>query len=169
MTFAYWRKCDFQVHTPRDPNWTGARPIGQGEEIARTSTKATAQDVDAARAVWAKNFVDQCVVKGLEAVALTDHHVIMVPYVQQEIATRKHADLDFDLWLFPGMELRQAAESSALSSSMLISRRIGEDKPRARLESSTPTLTKRARKARPLRSSRATMPISPDCSMSWQG
>ncbi|MGA3342170.1 MAG: AAA family ATPase [Methylocella sp.] len=115
MTFAYWRKCDFQVHSPRDPNWTGARPIGQGEEIARTSAKATAQDVDAARAVWAKNFVDQCVVKGLEAVALTDHHeMIMVPYVQQEIANRKHADPDFDLWLFPGMELTASGGKQCL-------------------------------------------------------
>jgi chromosome segregation protein len=78
--FAHWRKCDFQVHTPRDPNWTGARPIGQGEEIPGTDAKATAQDVDDARAAWAKDFVDQCVVRGLEAVALTDHHeMIMVP------------------------------------------------------------------------------------------
>ena len=104
--FAHWRKCDFQVHTPRDPNWTGARPIGQGEEIPGTDAKATAQDVDDARAAWAKDFVDQCVVRGLEAVALTDHHeMIMVPYVQQEIASRKTADARFDLWLFPGMEL----------------------------------------------------------------
>ena len=106
MTFAYWRKCDFQVHTPRDPNWTGPRPIGQGEEMAGTGGKATVQDVDAARAAWAKGFVNQCLTKGLEVVALTDHHeMIMVPYVQQEIAARKMADPNFDLWLFPGMEL----------------------------------------------------------------
>ena len=106
MTFAYWRKCDFQVHTPRDPNWTGPRPIGQGEEMAGTGGKATVQDVDAARAAWAKGFVNQCLTKGLEVVALTDHHeMIMLPYVQQEIAARKMADPNFDLWLFPGMEL----------------------------------------------------------------
>ena len=106
MTFAYWRKCDFQVHTPRDPNWTGPRPIGQGEEMAGTGGKATVQDVDAARAAWAKGFVNQCLTKGLEVVALTDHHeMIMVPYVQQELAARKMADPNFDLWLFPGMEL----------------------------------------------------------------
>jgi hypothetical protein len=68
--FAYWKKCDFQVHTPRDPNWTGPRPIGQGEEIPGVGAKATARDVDAARAAWAKDFVHQCVTKGLEAVAL---------------------------------------------------------------------------------------------------
>lgn len=115
MTFAYWRKCDFQVHTPRDPNWMGPRPIGQGEELARTGVKATAQDVDLARAEWAKEFVDQCIAKGLEAVALTDHHeMVMLPYVQQEIARRKVADAAFDLWLFPGMELTASGGKQCL-------------------------------------------------------
>ncbi len=63
--FAHWRKCDFQVHTAHDPNWTGARPIGQGEEMAGTGAKATVQDVDAARAGWAQHFVDRCLGKGL--------------------------------------------------------------------------------------------------------
>ena len=62
--------------------------------------------MSAARAQWAEEFVDQCVAKGLQAVALTDHHeMIMVPYVQTAILERKSADPDFDLWLFPGMEL----------------------------------------------------------------
>lgn len=106
MSFAFWRKSDFQVHTPRDPNWAGPRPIGQGETIEETGAQATPQDVAAARTQWAKEFVDQCIAKGLEAVALTDHHeMIMIPYVQEVIAARKKADPDFDLWLFPGMEL----------------------------------------------------------------
>src|SRR5215472_1857983 len=106
MSFAYWRKCDFQVHTPRDPNWTGDHPLGQGEVIKATGATATTQDVDTARAKWANEFVDQCVAKGLEAVALTDHHeMVMVPYVQQVIAERKKVDPKFDLWVFPDMEL----------------------------------------------------------------
>jgi chromosome segregation protein len=113
--FAHWRKCDFQVHSPRDPNWTGTRPIGQGEEMTGTGAKATTQDVDAARAKWAKDFVDQCVARGLEAVALTDHHeMIMVPYVQHEIANREKADPKFDLWLFPGMELTASGGKQCL-------------------------------------------------------
>ena len=80
MSFAFWRKCDFQVHTPRDPNWAGARPVGQGEVIEQTGAEATVHDVDDARTQWANEFVDQCIAKGLEAVALTDHHeMIMVP------------------------------------------------------------------------------------------
>lgn len=59
--------------------------------------------------------MDQCVAKGLEAVALTDHHeMIMVPYVQQEIATRRKANPDFDLWLFPGMELTASGGKQCL-------------------------------------------------------
>lgn len=104
MTYAYWRKCDFQVHSPRDPNWQGARPIGIGEDLG--GTPATAEDVDAHRQHWADDFVDQCARRGLEAVALTDHHeMVMIPYVQAAIASRKAADPEFDLWLLPGMEL----------------------------------------------------------------
>ena len=106
MTFAFWRKCDFQVHSPRDPNWKGARPIGLGETVVETGEVATMQDVDAERALWAKKFVNQCVAKALQAVALTDHHeMIMVPYVQNELEERREIDPEFDLWLFPGMEL----------------------------------------------------------------
>jgi chromosome segregation protein len=106
VSFAYWRKCDFQVHTPRDPCWTGARPVGQGEAVNESDAIATSQDVDAARAKWAREFVDQCVANALETVTLTDHHeMVMVPYVQQAIADRKNVDANFDLWLFPGMEL----------------------------------------------------------------
>nr|WP_273241707.1 AAA family ATPase [Hyphomonas atlantica] len=38
--------------------------------------------------------------------AITDHHeMVMVPYVQAAIESRKKAQPEFDLWLFPGMEL----------------------------------------------------------------
>ena len=106
MSFAFWRKCDFQIHTPRDPNWSGPRPIGLDEIFPETGTVATIQNVDDKRAQWAKNFVDQCVSKELQAIALTDHHeMIMVPYVQEELETRKKVDPKFNLWFFPGMEL----------------------------------------------------------------
>ena len=98
MTYAYWRKCDFQIHSPRDPNWKGSRHLG--------SDSAPVQSVDVERKIWAEHFVDQCVAKGLQAIALTDHHeMIMVPYVQSEIRARSINDSTFDLWLFPGMEL----------------------------------------------------------------
>ena len=104
MSFAYWRKCDFQLHSSRDPNWSGPRPIGVGEDV--NGQLATVADVDRERQLWADSFVDGCVARGLEAIGLTDHHeMVMVPYVQETIARRKAADPSFDLWLFPGMEL----------------------------------------------------------------
>lgn len=104
MSFAYWRKCDFQLHTPRDPNWSGARPIGLGEDL--NGQPATVADVDRDREIWADSFVDRCVARGLEAIAVTDHHeMVMIPYAQEAIARRQAADPSFDLWLFPGMEL----------------------------------------------------------------
>ena len=115
MNYAYWRKCDFQVHTPRDPNWIGNRPVGIGETIGSTGTEVTEADVDAQRMCWANKFVNQCAAKGLEAIAITDHHeMVMVPYVQQVIADRKEKDPDFDLWLFPGMELTASGGKQCL-------------------------------------------------------
>ncbi|MEP1933289.1 MAG: hypothetical protein ABJJ37_18590 [Roseibium sp.] len=104
MSFAYWRKCDFQVHTPRDRNWRGPGPVGFGDD--KNGVVATVADVDAERSEWAKNFLEQCIKRGLEAVAVTDHHeMVMVPYIQEAIATRRKGEPTFDFWLFPGMEL----------------------------------------------------------------
>ena len=106
MTYASWKKCDFQVHTPRDPNWTGARPSGSGDVDPATGQPILLAQIEAARAQWAGEFVDQCVARGLQAIALTDHHeMIMVPYVLRAITMREVADAGFSLWLFPGMEL----------------------------------------------------------------
>ena len=89
MNYAYWRKCDFQVHSPRDPGWDGSRP-GDEAELAE----------------WAEEFVDQCFRRNLRAVALTDHHeTVMVPYVKEAIRNREACDSKFDLWFFPGMEI----------------------------------------------------------------
>lgn len=106
MGFAYWRKCDFQVHSCRDPNWAGDRPLGVGDMDSSTGKAATKADVDVRRAAWADTLVESCVKKGLEAFALTDHHeTVMVPYVRAAIERRKAIDPQFDLWFFPGMEL----------------------------------------------------------------
>lgn len=104
--FAFWRKCDFQIHSPRDPNWLGDRPCGIGDLNPATGRPAAPDEVDAARSAWADSFVARCVEKGLEAIAITDHHeMTMVRYVRDAIARRVVADPGFSLWLFPGMEL----------------------------------------------------------------
>jgi len=109
MEFAFWRKCDLQVHTPRDPNWQGQRPPGLGDILEDTGSPASAEDVEIARDNWASEFVNKCADKGLEVIGVTDHHeMVMVPYIEKAIAARKESGPDFDLWLFPGMELTAA-------------------------------------------------------------
>jgi chromosome segregation protein len=101
---SFW-KCDVQVHSCRDPNWQGHRPIGLGEDLP-SGKKATEADVEAARSAWAKAFVDHCKARGLRAVAFTDHHeMVMVKYVIEEVKRRLDAGDNPDLWVFPGMEL----------------------------------------------------------------
>jgi type III restriction enzyme len=104
--FAHWRKCDFQVHTPRDPNWAGARPLGADEIDPATGAAATREALEASRRQWAETFLDACAATGLRAVAITDHHeTVMFPYVRSVAEQRRKSDPTFDLWVFPGMEL----------------------------------------------------------------
>lgn len=105
MTFARWRKCDFQVHSCRDPNWMGARPPGVGDPMP-DGKAASEADVHTARNTWADDFIDVCLAKGLGAVALTDHNeVVMASYVRARLKARRDAGEQIDLWFFPGMEL----------------------------------------------------------------
>lgn len=114
MTSARWRKCDFQVHSCRDPNWTGPRPPGLGDTLPDGSA-ASAVEVHAARNAWADGFIDSCVKKGLGAVALTDHNeVVMATYVRARLEARKAAGEEIDLWFFPGMELTAQTGVQAL-------------------------------------------------------
>lgn len=84
-------KCDFQIHTPRDPNWKGQRLLGGDEEK------------EDARKAWAKSFVEACVARGLSAIAITDHHdFAFIPYIQAAIETSGAKDR---LILFPGIEV----------------------------------------------------------------
>ncbi len=115
MNYACWKKCDFQLHTPRDPNWKGARILGIEDKNPKSGKVVTAEDVETARNKWAELFVDSCVKKGLQAIAITDHHeMIMIPYVQKQIAKRLEHDTNFDLWLFPGMELTASGGKQCL-------------------------------------------------------
>jgi chromosome segregation protein len=100
---AHFHKCDFQVHTPRDLNWKGARPLTEEE-----------------RDEYAEEFIAACRAKGLDSVAITDHHdVCLFKYI------RKAADRETDdageylppekrLTVFPGIELTLAVPCQAL-------------------------------------------------------
>ncbi len=88
---AQWRRCDFQIHTPRDEQWSGLR------------SASNTQDVDVARREWAEQFVQECVSRGLGAVAITDHHdTAFITVIQEAIERLCLADT---LWFFPGIEV----------------------------------------------------------------
>jgi len=89
---AIWKKTDFQIHTPRDPQWNGPHYAG-----------GTA-DTEAAREKWADDFLAECIHRGLAAVAITDHHdFCFVPYVQR--AVMRISQEDKRPWVFPGTEV----------------------------------------------------------------
>lgn len=89
---AIWKRADFQIHTPRDPQWAGSPHLPGGP-----------QEAEAARHAWADDFVQQALQRGLSTVALTDHHdLCFVEYVRAAI---ERAGVVDRLWLFPGMEV----------------------------------------------------------------
>ena len=99
----HFYRSDFQVHTPRDTQWTGAHPVS-----------------DADRKVWAEDFVAQCRSKALHAVAITDHHdFAFFPFVSA--AAKNETDADGDaiaaqdqLVVFPGLELTLTVPCQAI-------------------------------------------------------
>jgi chromosome segregation protein len=102
-TGAHFRKCDFQVHTPRDLNWQGQRAV-----------------TDAERREYAHDFVAACRAKGLGAVAITDHHDLAFFRYIREAANEetdgggKTLSEDEKLVVFPGLELTLAVPCQAI-------------------------------------------------------
>lgn len=86
--------CDFQVHTPRDINWSGPKPVS-----------------DADRNSYAERFVLACREKGVNAVAITDHHdLAFFPFIKaaahNEVDDNGQPIADSEkLVVFPGIEL----------------------------------------------------------------
>ncbi len=91
---AHFYKSDFQVHTPRDANWNG---------LAAATPKE--------RKAYAEELIQACRVKGLDAIAITDHHdFCMFPYVKAAAASEvnligESIDPEDQIVVFPGIEL----------------------------------------------------------------
>lgn len=91
---AHFFRCDFQVHTPRDLNWEGAKA-----------------ETDAERKAYAEELVLACRQKGLNAIAITDHHDFgFFPHIKKAAASEcdengKLVAPGKRLVVFPGIEL----------------------------------------------------------------
>lgn len=100
---AHFFRCDFQVHTPRDINWSGNRPV-------------TPED----RKDYAKIFIKACRDKGLNAVAITDHHdlgffTFIRDAAENELTEQGElVSIENRICVFPGMELTLAVPCQAL-------------------------------------------------------
>lgn len=100
---AHFYNCDFQVHTPRDRQWSGERAI-------------TEED----RQSYAEEFIQACRDSGLDAVAITDHHdTVFIEYIRE--AARNERDQNGEplpeeerIVVFPGMELYLGVPCQAL-------------------------------------------------------
>lgn len=100
---AHFYNCDFQVHSPRDRNWSGKRPENEEE-----------------RKEYAETFIKSCREKNLDAVAITDHHDMeFVKYIRE--AAENEIDEDGNpvkagerIVVFPGMELTLGVPCQAL-------------------------------------------------------
>ena len=100
---AHYFRCDFQVHSPRDLQWSGPH-----------------HETDAERREYAFRFIRACREKQIDAVAITDHHDLsFVSYIRE--AARSELDQDGapisaekQIVVFPGMELTLSVPCQAL-------------------------------------------------------
>lgn len=104
---AHFYRCDFQVHTPRDLRWAGPEAVTDEERLA-----------------YGRRFVEACRDKGLQAVAITDHHCMtFLPFIRRAAEEELAADgselaPEDRLVVAPGMELTLAYPARRSSSSM---------------------------------------------------
>lgn len=100
---AHYHRCDFQVHSPRDLQWTGADYL-----------------TDAERMAYATELVEACREKGLNAIAITDHHdMAFIPFVKraalsETVANGAPLPAEQRLVVFPGIELTLAVPCQAI-------------------------------------------------------
>lgn len=100
---AHFYRCDLQVHTPRDLRWVGPEAVTDEERLA-----------------YGRRFVEACRDKGLQAVAITDHHCMaFLPFIRQAAEDELAADgsplNEVDrLVVFPGMELTLGVPCQAI-------------------------------------------------------
>lgn len=100
---AHFYRCDFQVHTPRDQQWKGPRAVTEEERLA-----------------YGRRFVRACREKGIQAVAITDHHCMtFLPFIrkvaQEELGTDGLSLPPHErLIVFPGIELTLGVPCQAI-------------------------------------------------------
>ena len=100
---AHFYRCDFQVHTPRDINWSGTHYTSDEE-----------------RADYAARLIQACRERSLDAIAITDHHdLAFVEHIRHAATTERGPDGDLlpkatQIVVFPGLELTLTVPCQAI-------------------------------------------------------
>lgn len=95
---AHFYRCDFEVHTPRDINWHGQSAVLPEE-----------------RKNYSESLIRACREKGINAIAITDHHdFTFFPYLKKAAASEldEKGNLvpkENQIIVFPGLELTLAS------------------------------------------------------------
>ena len=100
---AHFFRCDLQVHSPRDINWSGLNAVTNEE-----------------RRTYARELVQACRERGLQGIAITDHHdMFFARYIRDAAQEETNQDgmllpEEQRLVVFPGMELTLGVPCQAL-------------------------------------------------------
>ena len=100
---AHFYRCDLQLHTPRDQRWSGTHYVS-----------------DEDRSEYAARFIQACREKGIDAVAITDHHDMgFVKYIREAANTElddsgQAVPAENQIVIFPGIELTLNVPCQAL-------------------------------------------------------
>ena len=107
---AHFYRCDFQVHSPRDRNWTGNK-FGVNQGDLDTLTPELKKQITDDRIQFSKEYLEKIRNAGLNAVAITDHHDVVSAKLIRKVAEDENqtfiASSQFDrvVKIFPGIEL----------------------------------------------------------------
>ena len=107
---AHFYNCDFQVHTPRDLNWTGEK-YGVSTNEVSLLTEEQKDEIIQARYRFVNEYLAKVRENGLNAIAITDHHDVVFAKTIRKVAQEKNKEFietqqyDKCITVFPGMEL----------------------------------------------------------------
>ncbi len=100
---AHFHRCDFQVHSPRDRRWVGPECVTEEE-----------------RKQYASSLIRACREKGLDSIAVTDHHDLLFAKFVRDAArserdgTGQLVPAESQVVVFPGLELTLNVPCQAL-------------------------------------------------------
>lgn len=107
---AHFYRCDFQVHSPRDRNWTGQK-FGVNQEELDNLTPEQKQQIIDDRIQFSKEYLEKIRNAGLNAVAITDHHDVITVKLIRKVAEEENqafiaaSQYEKVVKIFPGIEL----------------------------------------------------------------